>query len=119
TGSGGDGAARQTARALKRGPRGASERLMSLEVVVEDGHLEGIGQFIVLVVAEQDTHELIADIDLRRIILLGTLANDDGIQAEGRPQILLQFYNLVTVHQQSPCAPRCRVGVLAPRWRMG
>jgi hypothetical protein len=72
------------------------------EVVVEDRHLELIGDLALIVVAEDDADELLIDEDLGGIVLPRPLAHLDVGQPEDLLEIMFELKDFVPSHRSHP-----------------
>src|SRR6185312_5174261 len=84
-----------------RGRRGV-ELVLIDEIVLEDRHLELERAIVVLVVDEENADELLADIDLGRVILLRPRHDADLGIAEYALQIRIELSDFFDVHGKSP-----------------
>src|SRR5918994_2917031 len=83
-----------------------SSRLF-VEISVEDRHGEVEGAVAILVVDEEHTDKLLTDIDLRRIVLLGTTYDPNRVVRECLAEVALDFRHLGFVHTKPfPCSNR-------------
>src|SRR6185295_17293964 len=60
------------------------------QIHLQYGHVEGIGDFAVLLVLEKDADELAIDLDFHGIRLLGPFHDGDGVKTEQVAQVFFQ-----------------------------
>lgn len=72
------------------------------EIVIEDRHLELIGDLALIVVAEDDADELLIDEDLGGIVLPRPLAHLDEGQPEDLLEIMFELKDFVPSHRSHP-----------------
>src|SRR5262245_7181718 len=94
----------------------AARRSGVLEVEVEDGHLKLITQFAVLIIDRQRTNEVLADVDLRRVLDLRARPDGQGLGAEHLAHIILYPHHFLRIHGRSPYPQPQSSG--SSRWSM-
>jgi hypothetical protein len=80
----------------------AKAAALLFEIVVEDRHLELIGDLALIVIAEDDADELLIDKDLGGIVLARALAHLDVRQAEYLLEIMFELKDFVPSHRSHP-----------------
>jgi hypothetical protein len=72
------------------------------EIEIENGHVEIIGQLAILIVAEDHADEFVANIDLRRVVLLRTPADLDISELEFGPEEPGKLLYFIGLHNDVP-----------------